>query len=51
MDNVPILTPPKIRDLIESRYYKCFYLSPYLPFLNAIEEFWSKVKAGVRHML
>ena len=48
MDNAPILTPAKVRDLIESRHYKCFYLPPYLPFLNAIEEFWSKVKAGVR---
>ena len=48
MDNAPIHTPAKIRDLVESRHYKCLYLPPYSPFLNPIEEFWSKVKAGVR---
>ena len=46
MDNAPIHTPAKIRDLVESRHYKCLYLPPYSPFLNPIEEFWSKVKAG-----
>ena len=48
MDNAPIHTPAKVRDLVESRHYKCLYLPPYSPFLNPIEEFWSKVKAGVR---
>jgi transposase len=48
MDNAPIHTPVKVRELIESRGYRCLYLPPYSPFLNPIEEFWSKVKAGVR---
>jgi transposase len=48
MDNAPIHTPLKVRELVESRGYKCLYLPPYSPFLNPIEEFWSKVKAGVR---
>jgi transposase len=48
MDNAPIHTPAKVLDLIESRRYKCLYLPPYSPFLNPIEEFWSKVKASVR---
>jgi hypothetical protein len=48
MDNAPIHTPVKVRALVEGRGYKCLYLPPYSPFLNPIEEFWSKVKAGVR---
>jgi transposase len=48
MDNAPIHTPLKLRELVESRGYKCLYLPPYSPFLNPIEELWSKVKAGVR---
>ncbi|KAG2192272.1 hypothetical protein INT47_003861 [Mucor saturninus] len=30
------------------RGYKCVYLPPYSPFLNPIEEFWSKVKSGIK---
>ena len=48
MDNAPIHTPVKVRELVGSRGYKCLYLPPYSPFLNPIEEFWSKIKAGVR---
>ncbi|KAG2193614.1 hypothetical protein INT47_007237 [Mucor saturninus] len=48
MDNAPIHKPAAIRELIENRGYKCVYLSPYSPFLNPIEEFWSKVKAGIK---
>jgi transposase len=48
MDNAPIHTPVKVREIVESRGYTCLYLPPYSPFLNPIEEFWSKVKAGVR---
>lgn len=48
MDNAPIHTPEAVRKFIESRGYKCLYLPPYSPFLNPIEEFWSKVKGGVR---
>lgn len=44
MNNAPIHKPILIRELIESRGYKCIYLPPYSLFLNPIEEFWSKVK-------
>lgn len=37
-----------LRKLIEDRGYKCVYLPPYSPFLNPIEEFWSKVKSGIK---
>ncbi|CEG67929.1 hypothetical protein RMATCC62417_04276 [Rhizopus microsporus] len=48
MDNAPIHKPATIRKLIEDRGYKCVYLPPYSPFLNPIEEFWSKVKSGIK---
>ena len=48
MDNAPIYTPVKVHEIVESRGYKCLYPSLYSPFLNPIEEFWSKVKAEVR---
>ncbi|KAG1455085.1 hypothetical protein G6F56_007157 [Rhizopus delemar] len=47
MDNAPIHTNVDIRKTIEDRGYKCVYLPPYSPFLNPIEEFWSKVKGGI----
>lgn len=50
MDNAPIHGPrgKKVIDYIVGRGYKCVYLPPYSPFLNPIEEFWSKVKSGVK---
>lgn len=48
MDNAPIHKPTTIRKQIEDRGYKCVYLPPYSPFLNPIEEFWSKVKSGYK---
>lgn len=48
MDNAPIHKPKVIQKLIGERGYKCLYLPSYSPFLNPIEESWSKVKAGVR---
>jgi len=48
MDNAPIHKSPEVANLIESRGYKAAYLPPYSPFLNPIEEFWSKVKAGIK---
>ncbi|KAG1356830.1 hypothetical protein G6F63_000219 [Rhizopus arrhizus] len=48
MDNAPIHKPATVRNLIESRGYRCAYLPPYSPFLNPIELFWSKVKYGVK---
>ncbi|KAG2199315.1 hypothetical protein INT47_012949 [Mucor saturninus] len=48
MDNAPIHKPFAIKALIEERGYKYVYLPPYSPFLNPIEEFWSKVKSGIK---
>lgn len=48
MDNAPIHKPKVIKALIKERGHKCIYLPAYSPFLNPIEEFWSKIKAGVR---
>ncbi|KAG1201467.1 hypothetical protein G6F70_003144 [Rhizopus microsporus] len=42
MDNASVHKPNKVRECIEKRGYKCVYLPPYSPFLNPIEEFWSK---------
>ncbi|KAG1152233.1 hypothetical protein G6F37_002253 [Rhizopus arrhizus] len=47
-NNAPIHKPKVIKTLVEERGHRCIYLPPYSPFLNSIEEFWSKVKAGVR---
>jgi transposase len=47
MDNAPIHTPAKVRDLVEGRGYMCLYLPPYSLFLNPIEEFWSKIEAEI----
>ena len=47
MDNAPIHTNKSIEQLIDHRGYKCAYLAPYSPFLNPIEEFWSKVKQSM----
>ncbi|KAG1147525.1 hypothetical protein G6F37_003751 [Rhizopus arrhizus] len=48
MDNAPIRKTVNLREFINKKYYKFVHLLPYLPFLNPIEEFWSKVKYSVR---
>jgi transposase len=48
MDNASIHKTVDIKSAIEKRGYKVAYLPPYSPFLNPIELFWSKVKAGVK---
>lgn len=48
MDNAPIHKSLDVQAMISSRGYKCMYLPTYSPFLNPIEEMWSKVKMGVR---
>lgn len=48
MDNAPIHTSTDVKNLIASRGYNCMYLPTYSPFLNPIEEMWSKIKFGVR---
>lgn len=48
MDNTTIHKTDEIRNYVQERGYKAAYLPPYSPFLNPIEEFWAKVKAGIR---
>jgi transposase len=48
MDNDTTHSPVKLREIVESRDYKCMYLPPYSPCLNPIEAFWSKVNANIR---
>ncbi|ORE16199.1 hypothetical protein BCV71DRAFT_272252 [Rhizopus microsporus] len=36
-----------VQELIESRGYKALYWPPYSLFLNTVELFWSKIKAGI----
>ncbi|KAF8917727.1 hypothetical protein BGZ58_005079, partial [Dissophora ornata] len=46
MDNAPIHRMPIISEMIRERGYNPVYLPRYSPFLNPIEEFWSKLKAN-----
>lgn len=46
MDNAPIYKPAGVGDCILERGLKCVY--PYSPFLNPVEEFWSKVTFGTK---
>jgi transposase len=48
MDDAAIHKTVKIHEAIISRGYIPLYFPPYSPFLNPIELFWSKVKAGVK---
>ncbi|CEP09474.1 hypothetical protein [Parasitella parasitica] len=48
MDNATIHHNPETVGEIERRGYRPVFLPPYSPFLNPIEEFWSKVKYGVK---
>lgn len=48
MDNAPIHKSTAVETLIISRGYKLAYLPTYSPFLNPIEEMWSKIKFGVK---
>ena len=44
MDNAPIHKPEKITEEVNKRGYRIVYLPLYSPFLNPIEELWTKVK-------
>lgn len=48
MDNCSIHSGEELSAYIEGRGYKAVYLPSYSPFLNPIEEFWSKLKYGVK---
>ncbi|KAG2217079.1 hypothetical protein INT45_013106, partial [Circinella minor] len=47
MDNAAIHKTPEVREAVKKQGFEILYLPPYSPFLNPIEEFWSKMKAGV----
>lgn len=48
MDNLSSHKGPRIRELIEGRGCELFYLPPYSPDLNPIEEAFAKIKALLR---
>ena len=47
MDNASIHRTIDIKDLVTERGFEIIYPLPYSPFLNPIEEFWSKLKGVV----
>lgn len=48
MDNASIHKSKEVAELISSRGYHCRYIPTYSPFLNPIEEFWSKIKYHIK---
>lgn len=48
MDNCRIHHSRFVVDLIHARGYKPLFMPPYSPFLNPIEECWSKIKQNIR---
>ncbi|KAG2225686.1 hypothetical protein INT45_012158 [Circinella minor] len=44
MDNAAIHRTIDVKDWVTERGFEIIYLPPYSPFLNPIEEFWSKLK-------
>ncbi|KAG1127903.1 hypothetical protein G6F37_013721 [Rhizopus arrhizus] len=48
MDNCRIHHSRFVVDAINQRGYKPLFMPPYSPFLNPIEECWSKIKKNIR---
>ena len=48
MDNCRIHHSSFVIDAIKKRGYKPLFMPPYSPFLNPIEECWSKIKKNTR---
>ncbi|KAG0737799.1 hypothetical protein G6F57_011932 [Rhizopus arrhizus] len=48
MDNCRIHHSRFVADTINNRGYKPLFMPPYSPFLNLIEECWSKIKKNIR---
>ncbi len=48
MDNLSPHKAPRVREAIEAVGAELWYLPPYSPDLNPIEEMWSKIKAFLR---
>ena len=51
MDNAAIHKTQEVQEAVSKQGFEIMYLPPYSPFLNPIEEFWSKLKAGVKRNL
>ncbi|KAG1463298.1 hypothetical protein G6F56_005317 [Rhizopus delemar] len=49
LDNASIHKAALIENWVGQRGYKLLFLPPYSPFLNSIEEFWSKLKTVVNN--
>lgn len=48
MDNCKIHHTAFVVEAINNRGYKPLFMSPYSPFLNPIEERWSKIKSNIK---
>ena len=48
MDNVPFQKPKKVKEFVEERGYTLLFLPPYSPFLNPIENLFTKWKNFVK---
>jgi hypothetical protein len=48
MDNAPIHSTQKVEEKLTKAGHHCVFLPPYSPFLNPIEEFWSKLKSTIK---
>lgn len=48
MDNCKIHHTAFVVEAINSREYKPLFMPPYSPFLNPIEECWSKIKSNIK---
>jgi transposase len=49
-DNASFHQSPKFQQAIESVGCRLNYLPPYSPDLNPIEQFWARLKAGIRRL-
>jgi transposase len=50
LDNLACHKHPRVRELIESVGAEVWYLPPYSPDFNPIEEMWSKIKQTLRSL-
>jgi len=50
LDNLACHKHPRVRDLIESAGAEVWYLPPYSPDFNPIEQMWSKIKQILRSL-
>jgi transposase len=48
LDNLPAHKSPSVREAVEAVVARLFYLPPYSPDYNPIENMWSKVKSYLR---